>query len=675
MTIQDLIQCLIVNGSLALLLLCPFLAAARILTRNKPWQETVLLAMVLGCSVQAAMGLLWTHLLRGHPGSEPFVYFLFCVVLSLFLFVFRGDRAGWKKNDGCRSSHAVLLLILMAAFVVRSIHPLQTFALGQSDAYTHLHYLNYIVQQGFLANGVYPSGYHWILALPVLLLHLDPYTVARFGGAFLGTGMVLGVYVFLNRLFERRAAIVGSLFAACFPGMMLLMKTGVGTFANQFGIFLIPCLLYGYTSAIGKEKNGEGRALLLAASLGIAASVPMMFIHILIIFSVERFFALFQNREQWLRQTSKGLGLCLPAILLIIFHFSQAGAGQRFQTAQILTDYGERDKVVTAAIISKVDAAGSRFSDTGKRIVQQITRSPYFTLLVDFFSMKRVGYGNVKMDGMALCLLAMFVFCIGLGIYRQNTGLLILGIWGGLTSVQAATGFLQFSSYQREGWSLLVAVCCLVGVAGSFILQDVWKYFFMQAVLLLFACFCFFWSVVHPPAHPALQSSAEDLLIRTVRYLDSCHGKQPPEFHELCSLLDPALPVILVSRKFVGWSNQGELIPNVLPAGSNMQTLLVNGRQGADSLQFDANNQYVVLLDKEQKQNAAELFSAFAMVSPELVKGVLLQQKFMYRANGFILSYLKTLDTKRWKVREVALSNTLSVYVVQAFAVNKTEQL
>jgi hypothetical protein len=676
MTVQGILQCFIVNGSLVLLLVLPFLAAASLLTRKKEWPEVMLLATVTGCSTQAALGLLWSHLVKGSPGGEVLFFFLCCGAMTALVFqLLRRRNFPADRGKGAEeSSHAALFFILAAAFIIRSIHPLQTFALGQSDAYTHLHYLNYIVEQGYLANVVYPSGYHWILALPAFCFHIDPYTVARFGGAFFGVGLVLGIYVFLYKLFDCRAAVFGSFCAACFPGMLLLMKTGVGAFANQFGLFLVPCLLYGYSSLVSGKTQPASLVLFVAAALGMAAAVPMMFIHILIILAVDRSIRLFRERKQWFFNTSRLIVFCLPALLLILFHFSQAGAGQRFQTAQVLTDYGARDKVVTAKLIAKVSAAGSDFFASGRDFILLVTHSPYFTLLVDFFSLKRIGFGNLTMNAMAWCLLIMFVACVCLGACRNSAGLRVLGIWGGLTTIQAAIGFLQFSSYQREGWSLLIAVSCLVGVVGSFAYRYVEKYFLARAAALFIASASIFWSVQHPPAHPALQSSAEDLLIRTVRYLDTGTGNKTTALGKLSTLLDPSLPVILVSRKFVGWNNQGELVPNVLSPQSHLDTLLVNGRQGTDNLQFTKTNQYVVLVDKEQKQRAADIASAFAMVSPELVKGVMQQQRAMYRANAFIVSYLDSLDTGKWQVWKVLLSGNLTAYVVHPLVGNGLEQ-
>ena len=670
MAFQDIIQCLTVAGSLVLLLVVPFLLLAFFLAEKREWPVVFLLAMVLGCSLQAVSGLLWSHIVRGQPFNEVLLFLALCLFMTILVIGFRRRLSDGDVTDVENHNHIILIFILTAAFVVRSIHPLQTFALGQSDAYTHLNYLNYIVKQGYLANVVYPSGYHWLLALPVLVFKVDPYNMARFSGAFFGTGLVLGIYVFLGRLFNHRAAVFGSFCAACFPGMFLLMKTGVGAFANQLGLFLIPALLYCYVSYIKNEKKRGAALVSSVAILGFAASVPMMLIHVFIIIGLERISNLFWERKKWFVRTFRIATFCLPAILLLGFHFSQAGSGQRFQTAQILTNYGERDKAVTEQIVHKVESVGNKLGNSQRKIVNIIAESPYLRLLIDFLSVKRVGFSNVYIDAVAWTLAFLFLLFIAYGMYRRNAGFLVLGLWGGLTTLQASTGYLQFSSYQREGWSLLVATCCLSGILVAILYTFLGKYRPVKIGVSLFIILSFLWTVVSPPSHFAIQSSAEDLLIRTVRFLGK--GAVPAgknshyggSFGRLTELLDRPLLVTLVSRKFVGWNNQGELVPNVLPHEAKVKTLLVNAQQSNGSISLTKDSQYVVFIDKAKDIQPAEMTSAFAMVSPKLVKGVLAQQKYLYRANYAILEYINSLDKSEWVINKIVLSCNLIAYVI-----------
>ncbi len=667
MSIHNIFQCLAVNGGLAALLVLPLLPFSFRFASEKKWPEILLLALTIGCSLQAVVGLLWSHLIGTAPQGEVIGYFVLCLGLTCLIRLKK--QPGRIKNPPIfrlSAPEVILLVILLLAFWVRSIHPLQTWALGQSDAYTHLHYLHLIADQGRLENVVYPSGYHWLLALPVLVFHIDPYVMARFGGAFFGTAMVLAVYVFLQDLFDRRAAVFGSFCAACFPGMLLLMKTGVGAFANQFGLLLVPTMLWAYVGITGKRER-VSMLLFIAAGLGMAAAVPMMLIHVFLLIGLERTIFLLKEKRAWLTRTALVVFCCLPAILLIAFHFCQAGAGQRYQTARMLTSYGEKNKGIAEKIIVRVNKSQAT---SGNRLSRLIVQSPYFRLLMDFCSVKRLGFSQVYFDSLAVVLFVFFAAAMLYGSIRGHTGYFVLGLWGVLTSVQAGTGFLQFTAYQREGWSLLVATSCLSGVLAGLLYEYTCKATFMRVALGMTMVLSAAWTLQHPPGHPAIQSSAESLVIRTVRFLaqhlqdrTSCQSSATPACR-LVNSLHRTLPLTVVSRKFVGWRNQGELIPNVLPRESNMASLLVGGRATKKGIVFSPKRQYVVLIDREKKILAREMTSAFAMVAPGMVKSVLQQQKNLYKANSLLLGYISTLPVKDWLTREVVLSPNLKAFVI-----------
>lgn len=661
MATTDLIQLFAVNGSLIVLLILPFYPLAFLISQKPAWPERVLIAMILGCSSQAVTGLLWSHLVKGYPQWQPLSYLAVILVANLVAVCLRKYSSPKNTEPVSWQAHLSLAGILIAAFVVRSLHPLSSFALGQSDAYTHLHYVNYIVEQGYLANIVYPSGYHWLLALPVLLFKSDPYLVARFCGAFFGSGLVLALYVFLDRIGGRRAAIFGAFCAACFPGMILLMKTGVGAFANQLGLFFVPCILWSLVNLLDGGKKRTAVLIFVSTTLGIAASVPMMLIHIFIIIGLERLFSCFQKKKKWLATTLFISLLCMPSILLMAFHFTQAGPNQRFQTARILSSYSDQGPGLSGTLLKKVEKVEYGLSGMPLRVMSLVTKSPYFNLLLDFVSVKRHGFSNALIDAMAWVLLLLFVWCSGYALIKGKNGLLVLGIWGGLTVVQASTGYLQFTSYQREGWSLLIAVSGLCGVILALIYRYLGKFIVWRVLTVLVLMLSLTWTLCNPPSHQAIMSSAEDLLIRTVRSVSE--GSLAPD-DKLASLLDFGCPVTVVSRKFIGWSNQGDLMSNVLPPDSNLELVVVSPKHGTSTLHFSAGIQYLVLLDSEPKLSSIEITSAFAMVSPKLVQDVLKQRHHLYGANSDIVDYIKSLDRDRWDIRQAVLSQHLTAYVV-----------
>ena len=326
-----------VFSALLLLLTVPFLPISYLLFRDQQWPKILFSSMVMGCSLQASIGTVWSHLRIQLPPATQIAVLAIAWLLLLALSFW---RAGKRHIVVCtiddEAIHPGLIAVLLLGFVVRAIHPLEVAYLGQSDAYTHLNYVRNIVDLGILNNPVYPAGYHWILALPSLIFSVDPYYTARFAGALFGTGLILGIYVFLEQCIDRRTALFGSFCAAAFPGMVLLMKTGVGSFANQFGLMLLPAVFMSYVLSVSARSSTSNDRLLLAISvLGLAAAVPMMLLHVLWIVGLERLVMLIRNRRKWLGTTSGTVLLLLPAMFLFSFHISQLGGGQRLSLIHI----------------------------------------------------------------------------------------------------------------------------------------------------------------------------------------------------------------------------------------------------------------------------------------------------------------------------------------------------
>ena len=231
-----------VASSLLLFIVLPFVPITFLLFRGKQWPKILLSATVLGGSLQASIGMVWSHVSEGKPLAELGVFASAWMILLGYTIWRNARRTAliWDLDES--PFHAALIITLVVGFIIRIIHPLDVAYLGQSDAYTHLNYIRNIIDFGLLSNPVYPSGYHWIMAIPSLIFSIDPYQTARFGGAFWGISMVLGIYVLMEKCVSRRAALFASFCAAAFPGMNLLMKTGVGVFANQFGLMLLPAI-------------------------------------------------------------------------------------------------------------------------------------------------------------------------------------------------------------------------------------------------------------------------------------------------------------------------------------------------------------------------------------------------------------------------------------------------
>ncbi len=663
-----------VIASMLLLMVLPFLPTAFLLFRGQQWPKILFASMVLGFSLQASVGMLWSHLSRLHPLAESSVFAAVCVVLLGWAYWSSRRLKVVIWDIDAEPMHSALILILLLGFLVRSIHPLEVSYLAQSDAYTHLNYVRNIIDSGWLGNPAYPPGYHWILALPSLVFNIDPYFTARYGGAVFGVGLVLGIYVFLEQCFDRRSAVFGSFCAAAFPGMILLMKTGVGSFANQFGLLLLPPVFLFYILLIRARKASPGDHLLLAASLlGLAAAVPMMLLHVMLIFGLERLFGLLRYRKGWFTKTLKVVVLLLPALLLFMFHISQIGGGQRFRTAEIMTGYSEEKTSTVSKIAENVERKITIPNVQTSKITRSFVQGPYFKLLDDYMAIKRLGFGNTQLNWLAGTLAVCFFFLFIVGIIRAEKAHLVLGLWGLLTCLQASTGILQFSAYQREGWSLLVATCCLSGIMASFVYRYVEHLLLMRLAVIGAMAASFAWVVIHPPSHYPIWSSAENEVVKLIRFLGktpsisptSCGKTEDTKEQAMCditAMLDGNLETVLVTRRFVGWGNQGEIALNVLPPDSTLPVLVVD-HQARNDL-FQAGRQYVVLADKNIRLAGNQKASAFAMVTPSMVELTLKSREKLNKINESIVQKVDNLDNSFWDVTRVKVSDALSVYVV-----------
>lgn len=658
----------IVLVSLLVLVVAPFLPMAAVICRNQPWPTVSYTAMVLGCSIQATMGMLWGHLGRGGQKLELILFFAIAIA-GLAVFLASAQKSLVLRKKRRERGYLGLYAILAAGAIIRIIHPIEMAYLGQSDAYTHLHYIHNIVASGLLDNPVYPPGFHWVMAMPSLIFGLDPYLVARYGGVFSGLGLILGIYVFLLYCFNERAALMGSFCAAAFPGMMLLIKTGVGVFANQFGLMLLPAIFMSYRLMVAREEGPIGAGCLLLFSLcGLVAAVPMMLFHVLLIIAIERVFSFLKERRGFLRRSLLFLLLFLPAVTLFGYHFIQVGAGNRVKTVTIMTDHGTS---IAAPVESLVDSMEKKLVVEDKkehRLTHLIVTSPYLTLISDYVSIKRIGFGNRLLNAAAVILGILFGLCMVVGIGLANPSFLLLGLWGGITVLQTSTGLLQFSAYQREGWSLLVAISCLAGVMAAPIykicrLQGL----FHKGAILVLALLAG-WTIMHPPKHPAIHSPAEDSIIRSVRYvsnywkdgLDSCE-KDGIDFCLVFAQLDKKLPLSLVTRSFTGWSNQGELVANVLQPGTSLGLQIVGPK---DTLQLIKGQQYLVLIDAKQDNNDRPVGGIFAMMSPSLVKQTMRSLQELSLVNAKIEAKIRDLSKAKWKVSHVFLTKELTAYII-----------
>ena len=639
-----------------------WVASRRLLPRSEGF-EVFFTAWVLGLVSQSVFGLLWNHLVYRDAAIEVIFYYFFWLTISVILLVLprRSHLQKWESNQNI--DEKILLGILCIAVAVRSIHPLQHLALGQSDAYSHLHYLRDIINIGCLQNGIYPPGYHWILALPTLTFHLDPFNVARYVGALFGAGLVLAVFVIVRGASDDKAAFLSAFLAACFPGFYLLQKTGVGAFANQLGLFFIPVILYFYIRMIENDFRWSSYTFLFIVSLmGSIVSVPMMMIHVCLIITLERIFALVKRPSGWVSRSMIVVASGIPSLLLFLFHMLHPV--KLTQTEAVLG-------FVEGQIRLTADAAVT----IHRTFVSDWLNHPGMKMIIDFISIKRWGFGNALLDLIGCLFVIVFIVIFYHSWKKRKPFLTIMSIWGTLTTVQSLTGFLQFSAYQREGWSLLIVIACLSGIVGVSIYRwGVGRWRVMRPILYLLLISSCVWSIFFPPGHLMLNSWAEDDIIRIVRNLSSRAIHQDPlekrydprdrDIMVIRNALSEFLPVTIIARNFSGWwTGQGEMINVVMHHPVAVENEVIT-EQTSLNLIFKKNRQYVVFLDA-QKILKVEHLGIMAHLNRDSAEKFVNVQKDLFRINQKIRDALKILSPSIWNTQWIELNDRLTVVVVK----------
>lgn len=639
-----------------------WLASRRLLPQSEGF-EVFFTALVLGLVSQSVFGLLWNHLVSRDAGIEVIFYYFFWVTISVILLVLPRRSSSRKQESDQKINEKILLSILCIAVVVRSIHPLRHIALGQSDAYSHLHFLKDVINLGYLQNPIYPPGYHWVLALPTLTFHLDPFNVVRYVGAFFGAGLVLAVFVIVKGAFNDTSAFFSAFFTACFPGFYLLQKTGVGAFANQLGLFLIPAILYFYIRMIENEFRWSSYNFLFIVSLmGFIVSVPMMMIHVCLIIILERIFVLVIRPSGWASRSVIVAASGIPALLLFLFHLQHP---VKFIQTEAVVFFVKKQIRMTA------DAAVT----IHRTFISDYLNHPVMKMIIDFVSIKRWGFGNALLDAIGCLLIIFFMVIFYHSIKKGKSFLTIMSIWGMLTTVQSLTGFLQLSAYQREGWSLLIVIACLSGIVGAHIYRwgiDRWK--IMRPLLYLFLIISTGWSIFSPPGHLMLNSWAEDDIIRIIRNLSSPAIHQDPlekrddhrdrDIMVIRNTLSEFLPVTIIARNFSGWwTGQGEMINVVMHHPTAVENEVIT-EQTSFNLVFKRNRQYVVFLDAP-KPLKVEHLGMMARLNRDSAEEYVNMKEYLFRINQKIRDELKILSTSIWNTQWIELNDRLTVVVVK----------
>jgi hypothetical protein len=486
-----------------------------------------------------------------------------------------------------RSVLVILSAILLGSILIRLIDPIGASALGQTDAYAHLQFLNDAINQGWLRHPAYPPGYYLMLAVPARLFGWDPYLVARFAGAVFGAGMVLAVWLLAKSAFGIRAAIWSAFFVGVFPLFYLLQKTGIGMYPNQIGFIMMPLALLSWDRLMrGSWICGAGFVLLL---IGLAVSVPIMLIDLLAFLAIDT-----------LIRSLKGEIPRVGVLLLLVIVFAP------IPLIATLFENGSghfRATAIAAASLPAVDESGL---------------SILWALLVAYLQPERPGLGSLFLSSAAL-IVGILLFIFMLILSRRNPAARMIALWSLFTWAQTVYGVCQFPLYMRAGWFLLMSAAILGGWLADFCMTRFPGRFTRLAPVFVLASFIF--AIIDPPKHNPHLSPAENDLVSCLRAIQKWskspdERNQPPWIKELSE----GAVVYVWSRGYNDFpGSHGDPVHALLEEYTNIVLKTVNGTDHAQ-ISFETSARHILLMDDPAVRNIPA--GAMEIVYPALVKGM-----------------------------------------------------
>jgi hypothetical protein len=550
----------------------------------------------------------------------------------------------------------VMAAILGTGLLVRILHPLETQALGQSDAYSHLQFITAIVGNAHLHNPIYPPGHAWTMALPAMVFDIDPYLIARFGGAVPGLLLVLGVYaVTLKLCHSKPAALAASSLVACFPPLTLLAKTSVGVFANQMGLCFIPAILLLFLDWIQSgctvNRHAATLSLLMAAMIIIT---PLMLIHLLLIMGIAATILVCRRTlpiKTFLRQMAI---VAAPSLVILAIHLTcayrvnpESIACTKHELAQKAMKYPQQHAASDSAVNHRTPSSAER-------------------LLADFFRVKRIGHKNALMDAVSATAILCFAALLIIGCRRPSPPPVLLGTWGIVTGIQAFTGICQFSLFQREGWSLMIAIAVMGGLAFEFARKRMRHTVTAGIGLACAALVSLALTCQNPPRHTFFVSSAESDIVDSIRktiafYAGHAHAGTPnPAW--LASFRTTDQPII-ATRRMAGFSStQGELTAAI---AGHAETLIINTDRPLPP-QFNHAKAYLVLLENPSSASAADTTTLpMRHINPIMVSQYTNVRRREVADVQVITSFLQNEAAAIWKITRHNISPALHAFTLE----------
>lgn len=628
----------------AVCMLPAWLVVRRCLADGDVADHAVMAAAAVMCG-QAVLGTVWDRAGVAMPGGPWIVGLVGWSVASIV--VLRRTRRPATRQAWGRGVGVLLGVLVVYALAVRAVDPVQHAALGQSDAYSHLGFLHDVLRHGALSHRSYPPGYAWVLAGPALAFGIDPYVLCRHGGAFFGVLLVLAAYVLVRDAGGRGAGLLAACCVAGAPPLYWLTKTSVGCFPNQLGLFLFAVLLI----VTARWLRGVGGFAPIAAVVaGLLVTVPVFVLD--------------------------AIWILVPAALL------SAGCGAVSAARVVGVRWVVGGGLTAAAVACVVLAAwnpvlhvgGMLATITSSTLPDQVTlREAAALALGDYVAVKRWGFGMHAADAAAALLMLAAAGSLVSGLRRRCVYAVLFGMWGLAAGAAAVFGVLQFSSYQRAGWSLLLFVGCFgSGVVAWGITQvRLARHPPGRAAIAFGVLGMMIVGVWFYPRHAPAGSPAEDDLVRTLLALRdmqearhegiAMEARVRERLRPIHAIMRPDRQLVVVTRPFVGFADgQGEIAPSLLPESGLLRTSV--WRPGANTFDglFRRDRQVLVILD----DGAAPLpppSPVMQRINPGLADHFARTRAEQREWNAALARELRAVCPDGWTLHEAVLPGPLRV--------------
>jgi hypothetical protein len=507
--------------------------------------------------------------------------------------------------------------ILILAILVRLPGLLLEPALGQTDAYTHLQFLQDMAQHGVLRHPNYPVGFYYFSAIPVRFFHWGPYLVARYGGIVYGLGFVLSSHHLLLKISDEKCALWGGYFLAGFPAFYWLQKTSLGLYPIQLGLLLLPLLLLTWWQALSGSRLALFHFALTSLFLGV--STPMMLLDLLPFLMGHVLWCLVRRKLP--SQAIWSFMIAAVGILVgVTFLFVRGGESAFRGTLGILAG---RDYSQASALAAFWDAL--RIYVLPKRFLPS---SP----LVAFCAISA----------------GIFVFIFSFWLRHRNSILAWLGTWTFFCWLQTVFACFQFPGYFRAGWPFLLGFVFL----GAAWMREVHpllpRGIRRLSLIIVFASpLGYIW--FYPRLSPHL-SPCESDLVTFARQFSSKAVDEFPHDAKVWSRRWNYFDEHLGDPLYALWQGYPEI---------DFETL---SKQEAIHLVFDPSRSHLVLLDDHATHSIS--YGLMGIVDPKLVRNFSRDLERSLDISRVLRSRVEALDPKIWRIESHHFPQGLEVLTI-----------